>query len=148
MVSVRVILLKPAAEGQPSVKDRANDILKKLGEPNADFAALAHEYSADSHAKDGGLWKDVKPDEAFRPEIAEAIAKLKVGEHSGLVDLDGWGFIVRKEAETAQKTLSFAEAYDRIVRNVRRDTAAKAYADWVKRLRAEAFIKIYPMPEK
>ena len=146
--TVRVILLKPAAEGQPSVKDRANEILKKLGEPNADFAALAHEYSSDSHAKDGGLWKDVKPDEAFRPEIAEAIAKLKVGEHSGLVDLDGWGFIVRKEAENAEKTLSFSEAYDRIVRNVRRDSAAKAYEDWMKRLRAEAFIKTYPMPEK
>ena len=32
MTSVRVILLKPAAEGQPSVKDRASDILKKLGD--------------------------------------------------------------------------------------------------------------------
>ena len=79
---------------------------------------------------------------------SRAPAKLKVGEHSGLVDLDGWGFIVRKEAETAEKTLSFSEAYDRIVRNVRRDTAAKAYDDWMKRLRAEAFIKTYPMPEK
>ena len=87
-------------------------------------------------------------EDAFRPEIADAIALLKPGEHSGLVDLDGWGFIVRKESETAEKTLSFTEAYDRIVRNVRRDTAAKAYEDWMKRLRAEAFIKTYPMPEK
>jgi len=148
MTTVRVILLKPAAEDQPSVKDRANEIFKKLGEPDADFATLAREYSADSHAKDGGLWKDVKPDEAFRPEIAEEIAKLKVGEHSRLVDLDGWGFIVRKESETAEKTLSFAEAYDRIMRNVRREAAAKAYDDWMKRLRAEVPIKIYPMPEK
>ena len=146
--TVSVILLKPAAEGQPSVKDRANDILKKLGAPDADFAALAREYSSDSHAKDGGVWKDVNPDEAFRPEIADEIAKLKVGEHSGLVDLDGWGFIVRKDAESAAKTLSFSEAYDRIMRNVRRDNAAKAYEDWMKRLRAEAFIKTYPMPDK
>ncbi len=146
--TVSVILLKPAAEGQPSVKDRANDILKKLGAPDADFAALAREYSSDSHAKDGGVWKDVNPEEAFRPEIADEIAKLKVGEHSGLVDLDGWGFIVRKDAESAAKTLSFSEAYDRIMRNVRRDNAAKAYEDWMKRLRAEAFIKTYPMPDK
>ncbi len=147
-VTVSVILLKPAAEGETSVKDRADAILKKLAAPDADFAALARKYSSDSHAKDGGVWKDVKPDEAFRPEIADAIAMLKVGEHSELVDLDGWGFIVKKDSETSAKQLSFAEAYDRIVRNVRRAEAAKAYDAWLERLRAEAFIKIYPMPEK
>ena len=146
--TVSVILLKPAAEGQPSVKDRADRIFGKLAEPNADFAALAREYSSDSHAKDGGVWKDVKPEEAFRQEIADAISRLKVGEHSGLVDLDGWGFIVRKDAETSEKQLSFTEAYDSIVRNVRRDNANKAYEEWMKRLRAEAYIKTYPMPEK
>ena len=146
--TVSVILLKPAAEGQPSVKDRADAILKKLDAPGGDFAALAREHSADSHAKDGGVWKDVNPEDAFRPEIADAIALLKPGEHSGLVDLDGWGFIVRKDAESAAKTLSFAEAYDRILRNVRRAEAEKAYEAWMKRLRAETFVKTYPMPEK
>ena len=146
--TVSVILLKPAAEGQPSVKDRADTILKKLSAPDADFAALAREYSADSHASDGGAWKDVKPEGAFRPEIADAIAALKVGEHSKLVDLDGWGFIVKKDSETAARQLSFAEAYDRIARNIRRAEAAKAYEAWMKRLRAETFVKIYPMPEK
>jgi len=146
--TVSVILLKPAAEGETSVKDRADTILKELASPDADFAALARKYSADSHAKDGGVWKDVKPDEAFRPEIADAIAMLKVGEHSDLVDLDGWGFIVKKDSETVAKQLSFSEAYDQIVRNVRRAEAAKAYDAWLARLRAEAFIKIYPMPEK
>ena len=146
--SVRVILLKPAAEGQPSVQDRAKTILAKLAEPNADFAALAREYSADSHAKDGGLWKDIKPEEAFRAEIADEIAVLKPGEHSQLVNLDGWGFIVKKESAVTARDYSFEEAYDMIVRNVRRAETAKAYAAWMKRLRANAFIKIYPMPEK
>ncbi len=146
--TVSVILLKPAAEGEPSVKDRADSILKALAAPDADFSALARKYSSDSHAKDGGVWKDVRPDEAFRPEIADAIAMLKVGEHSELVDLDGWGFIVRKDSETKAKQLSFSEAYDQIVRNIRRAEAAKAYDAWLNRLRAEAFIKIYPMPEK
>ena len=146
--SVRVILLKPAAEGQPSVQDRAKTILAKLAEPNADFAALAREYSADSHAKDGGLWKDIKPEEAFRAEIADEIAVLKPGEHSQLVNLDGWGFIVKKENAVTARDYSFEEAYDMIVRNVRRAETAKAYAAWMKRLRANAFITIYPMPEK
>ena len=146
--TVSVILLRLASDGQPSVKERAGTILKRLSAPDADFAALAREYSSDSHAKDGGMWKDVKPEEAFRPEIAEAIAALKVGEHSKLVDLDGWGFIVKKDAETVSKQLSFAEAYDKIARNIRRARSAEAYEAWLKRLRDEAFIKTYPMPEK
>ncbi len=148
LTTVKVILLKPATnDKEPSVKDRADKILKLLEASKADFAALAREYSADSHARDGGVWKDIKPEEAFRPEIAAVIAKLKTGEHSRLVDLDGWGFIVRKDAETAAKELSFREAYDMIAHNVRQYEAAKAYEEWMKRLRDETFIKVYPMPE-
>ena len=102
----------------------------------------------DSHAKDGGVWKDVQPEEAFRPEIAETIAKLNVGEFSTLVNLDGWGFIVRKDAETIGRRLSFQEAYDQIARNVKDATAKAEYDAWMKRLRAEAFVKIYPMPDE
>jgi parvulin-like peptidyl-prolyl isomerase len=112
------------------------------------FADLAIKYSADSHAKDGGLWKDVNPEEAFRPEIAAAIAKLKVGGVSKMIDLDGWGFIVKKEAESGAKTLSFEDAYDKISWNLRNDAAKKAYDEWIARLKDDAFIKVYPAPKE
>ena len=130
----------------PSVTTRGEELIARL-EKGEDFADLARRFSSDSHAKDGGLWKDVKPEEAFRQEIAEAIAKLKVGEFSPLVNLDGWGFIVRKEAETVKRRRSFAEAYDDIARNVKDDTAKAEYDAWMKRLRAQAFVKKYPMPD-
>ena len=82
--TVSVILLKPADPGDkkaPSVSTRGEEILARLGK-GEDFADLARQFSADSHAKDGGVWKDVNPQEAFRPEIAQAIAALKVGEVS------------------------------------------------------------------
>ena len=145
--SVSVILLKPADDKKsPSVSTRGEEILARLerGEP---FADLARKFSADSHAKDGGAWKDVNPEEAFRPEIAKTIASLKVGEVSKLVDLDGWGFIVRKDAETGVKERSFAEAYDDIERKVKARLGKEAYRNWVQRLRAAAFVKIYPFPE-
>ena len=116
-------------------------------ERQIDFADLARQFSADSHAKEGGVWKDVNPQEAFRPEIAQTIAALKVGQVSKLVDLDGWGFIVRKDAETGAQELSFAEAYDEIERNVKQRLGKEAYREWVQRLRDAAFIKIYPFPE-
>ena len=137
--SVSVILLKPTAPG-----DKKASSVSTRGE---DFAELARKFSADSHAKDGGAWKDVNPEEAFRPEIAKTIAALKVGEVSKLVDLNGWGFIVRKDAETGAKDLSFAEAYDDIERNVKKRLGKEAYQEWIQRLRDAAFIKIYPFPE-
>ena len=147
--TVSVVLLRPADPGDrktPPVSTRGEEVLARLkkGEP---FADLARTFSADSHAKDGGVWKDVNPEVAFRPEIAKVIASLKVGEVSKLVDLGGWGFIVRKDAETGAKKLTFAEAYDQIERNVKKRLGQEAYRAWIQRLRDAAFIKIYPFPE-
>ena len=144
--TVSVILLRPpAAEGDSSVEVRAKDVLDRIAKGEA-FSDLAKRFSADSHAKDGGQWKDVDPGEAFRPEIAAAIAKLGVGNISPLVNLDGWGFIVRKDAESPAKDLSFREAYDEIAANVKQELSAARYKEWVSRLRNEAFIKINPPP--
>ena len=148
-VSVRVILLKPPTpgDGQASINTRSAQIDEELakGEP---FSDLAVKYSADSHAKDGGLWKDVNPEESFRPEIASEIAKLGVGKVSRMIDLDGWGFIVKKEAETGSKAMSFEEAYEKISWTVRNDAAKKAYDEWIARLKDDAYIKIYPPPKE
>lgn len=147
--TVRVILLRPPADEKKltSISTRGEEILARL-EKGEDFAKLARDFSSDSHAKDGGLWENVKPEDAFRPEIASEIAKLKPGEFSRLVNLDGWGFIVRKESETFQKQLSFADAYEQIERNVKRELGQSEYAAWLRRLRAEAFIKIYAIPDE
>ena len=148
-VSVRVILLKPGAENEkvPSLATRWAQIGEELA-LGASFSDMAIKYSADSHAKDGGLWADVNPEEAFRPEIAEAIARLEVGKVSGMIDIDGWGFVVKKESETKAKTLSFAEAYGKIQRNVREEVAKKAYDEWISRLKDNSYIKLNPMPKE
>ena len=148
-VSVRVILLKPPTpgDGLASIGTRWMQIGEELAK-GENFADMAIKYSADSHAQDGGLWKDVNPEEAFRPEIAAEIAKLDVGRVSKMIDIDGWGFIVKKEAETGAKTMSFEEAYEKISWTVRNDAAKKAYDEWIARLKDDAFIKIYPPPKE
>ena len=143
---VRVILLKPSdGKDAPSVSTRADEILERLAK-GEDFAELAKKFSADSHAKDGGLWPGVNPADTFREEICAVIAKLKVGETSKLIDLDGWGFIVRKERATAEAKMTLADAYDEVEKNVKAELARDAYSAWVRRLRADAFVKLYPAP--
>ncbi len=146
--SVSVILLRPPADDKmPSVEKRAREVLDRLAKGES-FVSLAKTFSSDSHAKDGGLWKNVKPEEAFRPEIAAAIKKLRVGQTSPLLNLDGWGFIVRKIEETKDQTRSFAEAYNDIAANVKKQEMEVLYKEWIARLRADAFIKIYPPPSE
>ena len=148
-VSVRVILLRPGKEGEgvPSLSTRWAQIGEELA-AGAAFSDLAIKYSSDSRAKDGGLWADVNPEEAFRPEVAEAIAKFEVGRVSGMIVLDGWGFIVKKESESKAKSLTFREAYDRIAATVRNEVAKKAYDGWIARLKENSYIKTYPMPKE
>ena len=65
-----------------------------------------------------------------------------------MIDLDGWGFIVKKEAESGAKTMSFEEAYDKISWNLRNAAAKKAYDEWIARLKDDAFIKVNPPPKE
>ncbi len=135
-VTVSAILLGPDdADKVPEI----DEALKS----GTDFAELAKKFSADAKAKDGGQWKDVKPEEVFRPEICEEIAKMPKGTISRWIELDGWRFLLRKDNETGGEVASFAEAYDAIAANVKNDQAKRLYDAWIARLKAAAFIKIY-----
>ena len=59
------------------------------------------------------------------------------------IEIDGWSFLLRKDAETTGKALSFDEAYDDIEAAVKEDEARRLYTAWVERLRAETYIKVY-----
>ena len=134
-VTVSAILLGP---GDVEKKPEIEEALK--AEP---FGEVAKKYSSDARAKDGGQWKDVKPEDVFRPEICDEIAKMKKGETSRWVELDGWSFLIRKDDETTGAKMSFEEAYDAVAQNVRKELADKRYRDWINRLKSETYIKVY-----
>ena len=134
-VDVSVILLKPE---QAALKTAVSDELK-----TNDFAQVALKWSADSHATQGGAWTNVVPAAVFKPAICAEIAKMPVGTLSNWVDLDGWSFLLRKDAERPAQTRTFAAAYEDIERNVKEAKGRKAYDAWMDRLKAETYIRIY-----
>lgn len=135
LVTVSAILVGP---GDASKKPEIDEALKT--EP---FAEVAKKYSSDAKAKDGGQWKDVKPEDVFRPEICAEIAKMKKGETSKWIELDGWNFLIRKDEEKSGAKLTFEQAYDAVAQNVRKDEATRRYTEWIERLKAETYIKVY-----
>ena len=133
MTTVSVILLR---EGDD--REAVEEALK-----TEDFATVARRYSADTHARDGGLWKDIRPEEVFLKEVCDEIAKLKPGETSGWIDLSGWAFLVRKESDTEAVERSFAEAYDDVEMNCRIQRSEELYNRWIDILKADTYIKVY-----
>ena len=134
-VTVSAILIGP---GDADKKPEIEEALKT--EP---FAEVAKKYSSDARAKDGGQWKDIKPEDEFRPEVCAEIAKMKKGETSKWIELDGWNFLVRKDDEKAGSKMTFEEAYDAVAQNVRKELADKRYREWIDRLKAETYITVY-----
>ena len=134
-VTVSVILLKPE---DASKRDDVAAMIR-----TNDFAAAAKAFSADSQAAEGGVWKNVVPSEVFKPEICEEISKMPRGTMSRWIEIDGWSFLIRKEAEDRGRVPTFLEAYDKIEANVKEAASKEAYDAWLERLRAETYIKVY-----
>jgi parvulin-like peptidyl-prolyl isomerase len=134
-VTVSVILLKPE---DMSKRDDVAAMIR-----TNDFAAAAKAFSADSQASEGGVWKNVVPSEVFKPEVCEEISKMPRGTMSHWIELDGWSFLVRKDAEDRGRLPTFLEAYDEIEANVKEAASKAAYDAWLERLRSETYIKVY-----
>ena len=134
-VTVSAILLPPDAASKKA------EIDAELKEKP--FSELAKKYSADSRAGDGGQWKDVRPEDVFRPEICAEIAKMPKGTISSWIELDGWNFLLRKDAETGGGKQSFEDAYEAIEANVKKEESKRLYREWIERLKAETYVKVY-----
>ena len=123
-VTVSVIMLKPGEEG------RRQEISDKLKEQ--DFLELG-----------GRRFESVNPEEQFKPEICREIEAMPKGTISHWIEIDGWSFLLRKDAETKGERTSFDEAYEEIERTVRSAEAKRLHEAWIARLRAETYIKVF-----
>ena len=88
-------------------------------------------------------YEDVKPEDVFKPAVCAEIAAMPKGEVSKWIDMDGWSFLIRKDAETQGRKLSFEEAYDEIDANVKEEKSKEAFKAWMARLRAETYVKVF-----
>lgn len=135
IVTVSVILLRPEDAG---LREKISAALK-----DEDFAELARRFSADSHAAEGGVWKDVRPSEVFKSEVCEEIAKMPKGTLSHWVEIGGWSFLLRKDDETKGRARTFEEAYEDVEATVKNELANRMQDEWFKRLREETFVRVY-----
>lgn len=125
---------------KPEDKKKAESVLKQV-QGGGDFAALAKANSIDTAtaSKGGDLgW----PSNPYVPEFENALAKLKKGQTSGLVQSPyGWHIIrVTEERKGSQQKL--ADVKDQIEQIIVQQRRADAYQKFLEDLRKDADIEI------
>ena len=137
----RHILLRPSPQlSETAAAARLTEYKQRIQSGQADFAALAREHSQDGSAKEGGDLGWANPG-MFVPEFEEALDALQPGQIGGpLVSRFGVHLLQLMERRTA--TLSQREQRE-VARNmVREKKLDEAYANWIREVRARAYVEI------
>ncbi len=139
-VNLQAIVVRTAAQAQEALTR-----LKK-GE---DFAAVAREVSIDPNASGGGYLGEVDPT-TLRPELREALASLKPGEFSSVLQV-ATGFVILKVLPAKQESLASGTAGqgmgpDRDLHSGGKD-AIQYPADVAGQVLADILFERYPKPD-
>lgn len=146
-VRVAMILLAPEGdEDEAALVARAAAIREGIVAPGGDFADAARAHSSEAHASRGGDWGFVDPEEEFRPEIAEAIAGLAVGEVSAPVATAAGVYLLKKVAERPDRKARIEDVREQIEGELREKETKRIHDEWIERLRKDARIRIYELP--
>ena len=119
----------------------AEEILSKLDAGDS-FESLARVYSEGKEAKDGGDWGWIGKD-VLRKELNETAFSLKAGQHSRIIETAEGYYILHVEDVKPTHTVPLAEVRDDIEKILLQQQRAKMQEDWIKDLRAKAYIRLF-----
>ena len=99
-------------------------------------------YSEAKEAKDGGDWGWITRDN-LRDELRDAAFQLKPGQHSGIVETTDGYYILQVDDVQPAHVKPLSEVRDQIENILLQQKRAKLQEEWVKQLRAKAYIHIF-----
>ena len=119
----------------------AEEILAKLDAGDS-FESMARVYSEAKEAKEGGDWGWIGRD-ILRKELNETAFALKPGQHSRVIETAEGYYILEVDGVKAAHTTPLAEVRDDIEKTLLQEQRAKMQEEWVKDLRAKAYIRVF-----
>lgn len=125
-----------------SSKAEADKVRAELKSPNANFQALARQYSISAMTRERGGRRGEEPVERVMPEaLRPVVARLSPGEISSPVKVDDNWYIIRVEEKKAAQKADYAKVKD-MVRQHYMDTHGKPPQDILAELRKTAKVSI------
>jgi parvulin-like peptidyl-prolyl isomerase len=117
------------------------EIVAKLDE-GASFESMAKLYSEGKEAKEGGDWGWIGKD-VLRKELNEVAFTLKPGQHSRLIDTAEGFYILQVDDVKPAHGRPLADVRDEIEKILLQQQRARMQENWVKELRAKAYIRLF-----
>ncbi len=142
----RHILLRLSPQlSETAARDKLSDFKKRIVTGQADFAALAREYSQDASAAQGGDLGWASPGQ-FVPEFEEVMNRLAPGQVSDpLVSRFGVHLIQLTERRNASLTPS--EQRETVRAMLREKKLDEAYMAWAQEIRGKAYVELREPPQ-
>jgi peptidyl-prolyl cis-trans isomerase SurA len=142
----RHILLRPTAQRtEAQALALMQELRQKIVSGQADFAALAREYSQDGSAKEGGDLGWSVPG-MFVPEFDEAMNRLGVGDVSSPV-VSRFGVHLIQVQERRKVKLSAREQREQMRQVIRAQKAEEAYVKWLEEIRSRVYVEFRDAPQ-
>ena len=141
VTNVTEIAVPPPPPPADPRKTMADEILAKLNAGDS-FDSLAKVYSEGKEAKEGGDWGWISKD-VLRKELSEIAFTLKAGQHSQVIETADGYYLLQVEAVKPAHTRPLTEVRDEIEKNLLQQQRQKMQENWVKQLRAKAYVRIY-----
>lgn len=141
---VRHILLRPSAQVSLEMAEHQAAALRAQIERGASFEALAREYSQDASAAQGGDLGWVMPG-TLVPEFEEAMNRLPIGGVSAPV-VSRFGVHLIQVVDRREVTLDAKQVREQARNALRERKFEQAYLEWIRELRARAYIELRDPP--
>lgn len=135
----RHILLKPTPTmDAEAAKKKLAELKQRIDSKQAKFEDLARQFSADSAAKGGDLGWLVAGDTV--PEFEAAMATLKVGQTSGIVE-SSYGYHLIEVLERKSDDQSREKMRTAARQVIRERKMAEATEEWARQVRDRAYVE-------
>ncbi|MBA3594374.1 MAG: peptidylprolyl isomerase [Pseudomonadota bacterium] len=142
----RHILLRPGPQlNEAAAVARLAEFKTRIAAGQADFAALAREFSQDGSAKDGGDlgWAGAG---MFVPEFEERLNSLAPGQVGDPL-VSRFGVHLIQVLERRNSTLSPREQREAVRAALRENKLEEAYAAWAQEVRGRAYVEYREPPQ-
>ena len=139
-VKLRVIVVnKTPGDGGAKGREMAEEVVRELKD-GASFPDLASLYSQESRRSKGGEWDWIEI-KSLRKELADAVAKMKIGECSPVIDTPDVCYVMRLEDRRPAHFKSLGEVRSQIEGDLMLSERERLEKAWIDRLKKKTFVK-------
>lgn len=138
---MRSITIRKADDKRGALRNKLENLRKKIVNNEVEFEDAAVEHSEDTHADEGGNMDYISEGE-FIPHLEEAMFKLNPGEVTPVLESEIGYHIFKMEDVREAEAPAFEDVKKKIEGMLYYQKSKKRFSEWVTQLREDAYISI------